>query len=177
MTTKSLKLGYIARRQYLSFAEFSWRWAIAFGLGLIILSLSVAILAVRTSALVSSSFAAPADPFALYHPLMSGQVVLDEYGCTHPSEPTCKIYPDDGPFHRIKATILLGRIAELSFYSHTLQLGDLIHHWGDPDSMRRSQDGRVITLVWETESHHLIAAMLLRGTQPHVQHVTVRIRH
>jgi hypothetical protein len=121
----------------------------------ITLSFSVFILAVRAGAVILSIAANPTNPFANYDSMLPGgaEAVLDEYRChrifDRNSTPSCSIVPEDGPFHLISAAARNGTILEVSFFSQSLQLGDLIHQWGEPDSYQRSSNGRATTLTWE----------------------------
>jgi hypothetical protein len=146
-----------------------------------ILTLTVVILVARAEAVLTANLANPDNPFALYTSIMPGHSLagLDEHNCQSAfdrnSTPPCSIIPDNGPFHLISITRRNDIITEASFYSETLQLGDLIHQWGDPVSMHRNENGRAITLIWDTGTHLYSATMALRGSQPHVRVVTARL--
>lgn len=148
----------------------------------IMLSLMALMVAVRAGAVMLNNVASPTNPFASYDSMMPGspEAVLDEYRCQRTfdrnSMPSCSIMPEDGPFHLISAGARNGSISEVSFFSESLQLGDLIHQWGAPDSYHRSSSGRATTLVWERGTYQFLATLPLRGTQPHVRVVTMRLK-
>ncbi len=187
MITEQLKTSEFApvtlspRLPYLAFRVNSLRGLAIALFASITLSLAALILIARTGAIISSNIASPFEPFALYGSIVPGRpsAALDEFRCQRAFDrnaaPSCSIFPKDGVFHLIGVTTRENVIAELSFFSESLQLGDLIHQWGDPDSMHRSENGRAITLVWDRGTHQFSATMTLRGTQPHVRVVTARI--
>jgi hypothetical protein len=139
------------------------------------------ILSVHLGAVISSGAVNSSDPFAPYRSILPGQpaAALDNYDCLRAYDrnltPPCSILPDGGPFHLVLVTTRQDTIVELSFFSQTLQLGDLIHPWGEPTSMHRNEHGRAITLIWSAGTNVYSATMALRGTQPHVRVVTARL--
>jgi hypothetical protein len=186
MTTSQLQTGCVARVQSQHLFHFhicadSLRSVAIILLASITLSFSAFILAVRAGAVILNNAANPANPFTNYDSMMPGgsEAVLDEYRCQRPfdrnSTPPCSIMPADGPFHLINATTRNGGITEVNFFSESLQLVDLIHQWGEPDSLHRSESGQATMLVWNMGTQQILATLPLYRTQPHVRLVTVRL--
>jgi hypothetical protein len=145
------------------------------------LSFALFILATRSGAILSGQAASPSQPFAVYDSILPGRpsAALDGFRCQQAfdrnSTPPCSILPEGGLFHLINVTTRQGKITEVNFFSESLQLGDLLHQWGEPDSMNRSGNARATTLVWNTGTHQFLATLPLFGTHPHVRVVTMRL--
>jgi hypothetical protein len=83
------------------------------------------------------------DPFAPYEALMAGQLAASENQFCDREQSTfsqivyCITYPVEGPFDSVSASVHNGMFKFTSFRANHLYVGDVIAHWGQPDSVSR----------------------------------------
>jgi hypothetical protein len=84
------------------------------------------------------------DPFVPYEAIMPGQTLgkLDAFGCYRHDPPTsiggliCPIKrPEQSVFNRVHTITNNGVVQQVTFYGETLQVVDLIRHFGKPETI------------------------------------------
>jgi hypothetical protein len=129
-----------------------------------------------------------ANAFAPYQDFVPGQQLaeLDLTDCSQasswegqvPNRRICALFPEDGPLNMVFVDASADVITEVRFYSESLQLGDLIAQWQEPDSYIHGRFERTVTrsriLLWNKENYTVSAIVIILGQPPYVRNVTLK---
>ena len=154
-----------------AFRRLPWYILLPLHLTLVIFVLA---LAMRTAAILFSPLDIT-DVFLPYEAIMPGytRAALGDYDCQinqeqeylrstfgNPPPHECDILPEQGAFQAIAVAFQDDHIQTLSFYSDTLQLGNLIQRWGIPVVVRAHH--QEIALSWDSGTYMVRASALER---------------
>jgi hypothetical protein len=148
----------------------------------VIMSLTLASIVAAQDTVTVANADTTADVFASYQGLMPGQMLAELDGISRLQSPPVPgwhssevyaLFPQNSAFHAITFEANQGAISSVNFFSDSLQLGDLIAQWDEPDSSRRAANGQTITLGWDEGDYHISAVAYLLGQQPHVRLVSL----
>jgi hypothetical protein len=96
------------------------------------------------------------DVFAPYDAMLPGQAIAEaDAPChlqtvyTYAPTTVCRLSYGDGIFTSIDSIIFQGRVVSTTFVSSDLHLGDIIRHWGRPDSVGRL--GVYLVVRWDDQ--------------------------
>jgi hypothetical protein len=123
------------------------------------------------------------DPFAPYEVIMPGESAraLDMFACIQDYPPSSQgTYVCRGPsgdeliFSRIQVLVLDGTVKQITFYGESLQVVDLIHHFGQPESI--TLEKRHYVLTWDDGTYAFIPISARRfAHQLRVLFITLRL--
>ena len=126
--------------------------------------------------------------FAAYQNVLPGRSLSDlelpdQMDCLPgPSEPVqyqnrtyCGLFLDDGPIDLVVVEAEHDLITGVRYYSESLQLGELIAQWQEPEQRLRGGAGRTMKFTWEKGDYTITAVAILLGTQPYVRTVNLNL--
>ncbi|MEZ4670404.1 MAG: hypothetical protein R3E39_21055 [Anaerolineae bacterium] len=108
----------------------------------------------------------PSDPFATYLMILPGRslAALNDFDCHLATKrvngqlddgrrASCALFPKDEAFDIIHIDTLGGRIIQVIFYTHEIQVGEIMLRWGQYGT-RRTPSG-ITWLRWEYENYFI----------------------